>query len=812
MNIVVTFAIVLVCSAIVVVAQVLPKFSLISGSTIAISTNAKYSQIYGQYDSSFNPSAQDSHRITFFDNRIYTFHGYLKPGNDVWAFDTLTELWGWVGGKSNNRYPTFGPMGIASTSNSPGYRWFFGGDAHRARGEYVLYGGRTGEIVFGDLWTFCFETNSWSWLAGTSSSQIQESAYHGFLGVSSDLTTPGARSGQACAVFEPLGDFLAFGGLTGGPNTTAVMADMWSFDFLTLRWTWISGSSSSSSVAIAGLKCEWSSAFYPGRRQNSELVLNSDTKILFLFGGAGTTTLFSDMWAFDRNSLEWAWIIGGVTGIASPAASNITKGITDGRSLPARRKRMSMAYHQISGLILMHGGMGAGGNEPRLGDFWAFDTKTFLWTWIAGPSTKDSWANYTTGFEEPAGQSAASMAVDQASGLVYIFGGFGYVTPSLQGTHDHLWRVEIPLYSQMVQRNGSESQACLARIYKPPRSLNAQITSVSLSASRSSSSTKINKAIPLAKTLSTFGNLSSLLYYIIGGVVSIITIVVILFLVWSRHVKGKNSHIVTATISLPENSSFSQYLKTASTTEATNFSLATLSNTTTGIYLPGGLKLFPSSYRLEKEIARGGSGVVWVASALQPNLQTYGEKVVVKVPCGTVKDDRELDLFYQEISLMNAFKNELNIVKLLGYTEDPYSLILKYYPRGSLGKWMRREKFQLKQVLSFVNDISNAMAALHNNGVIHCDIKPDNVLIDKATNGYFAVLTDFGISQIVSEKLLVVKEYRVQTINGNSTAYAAPEVIFEFRAKIAGLRKSTEEAAVRDVYALGVLVCSVLNG
>eukprot|EP00158_Paraphelidium_tribonemae_P001686 Partr_v1_DN24682_c0_g1_i2_m59656 putative protein kinase kinase kinase len=282
----------------------------------------------------------------------------------------------------------------------------------------------------------------------------------------------------------------------------------------------------------------------------------------------------------------------------------------------------------------------------------------------------------------------------------------------------------------------------------------------------------------------------------------------ILTRLWSRKlIRGERRK----ELSKPEASTLSASdFQTSSSSTSNSSGQTTLAFTTVGVYLPGNLQVSgTAAYVKTKEIAQGGEGSVWIATAVDPVLMEFGETVVVKIPNAKQMNDRAIALFHQEIALMNAFKQNHNVAKLIGYSENPYSTILEYYARGSLSKWITTSNRSLRQSHAFMNDISCGISLLHFNGIVHCDLKPDNVLIDLDSRLY-AVITDFGISRIVKDNLLKVGAYQVQVIKGASIAYAAPEAIKELH----GEQKDQhpKEVMSRDVYAIGVIFWAILNG
>lgn len=91
---------------------------------------------------------------------------------------------------------------------------------------------------------------------------------------------------------------------------------------------------------------------------------------------------------------------------------------------------------------------------------------------------------------------------------------------------------------------------------------------------------------------------------------------------------------------------------------------------------------------------------------------------------------------------------------------------------------------------------------------MHADIKPKNVLIDRDAKGLFCVLSDFGITQVVSDNVLAVKAFQVSTTKGVSVSYACPEML---QTVLMGMPLAQGvQMSAADIYSYGVLLMEML--
>ncbi|HJU65286.1 MAG TPA: serine/threonine-protein kinase [Gemmatimonadaceae bacterium] len=200
------------------------------------------------------------------------------------------------------------------------------------------------------------------------------------------------------------------------------------------------------------------------------------------------------------------------------------------------------------------------------------------------------------------------------------------------------------------------------------------------------------------------------------------------------------------------------------------------------------------AYTLERELAGGGMSRVFVATE-----KALGRKVVIKVLPPELGAGVNIERFRREIQLA-AQLHHPHIVPLLSAGEHGHLLYytMPFIEGSSLRSRLRREgKLSVREVVRVLHDVVDALAYAHARGIIHRDIKPDNILV----LGTHALVTDFGVAKALSAALPQVGTTTAGMAIG-TPAYMAPE-------QLAGDPAADHRL---DIYAVGLLAYELFTG
>ena len=201
-------------------------------------------------------------------------------------------------------------------------------------------------------------------------------------------------------------------------------------------------------------------------------------------------------------------------------------------------------------------------------------------------------------------------------------------------------------------------------------------------------------------------------------------------------------------------------------------------------------------YQVRGLLGRGGMAQVFLALDKQT-----GEAVALKLLDARFVKQPELRARFLLEAKAAAQITHPGIVRIfdVGLREDGAPWMATEYIFGeSLGEWLRRERVMSPPAAAaLLRLIALALGAAHRSGVVHRDVKPDNVLLIGERNEFHdAKLVDFGFARLISEKGMTQAGVAVGTIE-----YMAPEQVV-----------SDAPDARTDVYALGVLMFRLLSG
>ena len=199
-----------------------------------------------------------------------------------------------------------------------------------------------------------------------------------------------------------------------------------------------------------------------------------------------------------------------------------------------------------------------------------------------------------------------------------------------------------------------------------------------------------------------------------------------------------------------------------------------------------------SGYKLIEKIGTGGMSTVYLGRSIKE-----GSLVAIKVLKRQYTQEKEyVDRFFnREIEITRSLHHK-NIVGLInyGHHDDTYYLIYEYVQGVSLDIFMaNNKKLSISNIETIFLQILEGLAYAHNNGIIHRDVKPQNILVTpKGT----VKITDFGIAKALSSKTIT------QTgIFMGSPGYISPE---QADGKKVDIRS--------DIYSVGIILFELLVG
>lgn len=211
-------------------------------------------------------------------------------------------------------------------------------------------------------------------------------------------------------------------------------------------------------------------------------------------------------------------------------------------------------------------------------------------------------------------------------------------------------------------------------------------------------------------------------------------------------------------------------------------------------------RLLDGRYRIGARVARGGMASVYEATDTR-----LDRLVAVKVMHPGLGDDQEFAQRFVREARAAARLNHPHVVGVYDQGDDASDgtdtvfLVMEYVPGHTLRDVVRKEApMPPARALALLEPVVSALAAAHRAGLVHRDVKPENVLIADEAHGGRVKVADFGLAKAVSAD---TQHTATGGVLIGTVSYLAPELVVDGRSD-----------ARADVYAAGVVLYELLTG
>jgi serine/threonine-protein kinase len=225
--------------------------------------------------------------------------------------------------------------------------------------------------------------------------------------------------------------------------------------------------------------------------------------------------------------------------------------------------------------------------------------------------------------------------------------------------------------------------------------------------------------------------------------------------------------------------------ETATTIELIRHFPASTASVDQGPFPPGAI--LAQRYRIVSRLGRGGMGEVYRADDL-----LLGQPVALKfLLLATTASESALSRFRTEVRIARQVSHP-NVCRVydIGQVDGLTYLTMEYIDGEDLASLLRRiGKLPQEKALEVARKLCAGLAAAHDQGVVHRDLKPGNIMLDGRGQ---VRITDFGLASLAEE---------VGDIRSGTPAYMAPEQ-----------RAGIEVTARSDIYALGIVLYELFTG
>jgi serine/threonine protein kinase len=224
----------------------------------------------------------------------------------------------------------------------------------------------------------------------------------------------------------------------------------------------------------------------------------------------------------------------------------------------------------------------------------------------------------------------------------------------------------------------------------------------------------------------------------------------------------------------------------------------------TEAYLNDYERALPRHYKLIRLLGRGGMAEVFLALDERLN-----RSVAIKFLNSEFRRDPErMRRFLGEARAASALNHpNILIIHDIGENEGVQYIVSEYVQGDTLTALIRRRELSMNEAINVTTQIASALSASHRAGIVHRDIKPDNIMVRR--DGSVKVL-DFGLAKETGENLYGATGFEAQTLEGVATSpgliLGTPQYMSPEQARGQRLDART------DIFSLGIILYELVSG
>ncbi|MGE3726080.1 MAG: serine/threonine protein kinase [Candidatus Sericytochromatia bacterium] len=204
---------------------------------------------------------------------------------------------------------------------------------------------------------------------------------------------------------------------------------------------------------------------------------------------------------------------------------------------------------------------------------------------------------------------------------------------------------------------------------------------------------------------------------------------------------------------------------------------------------------FAQRYVLLDQKGQGGMATIFRALDLETNQMVAVKHLNLPPHLSNEEKQTRIERFEAEVQILGLLSHA-NIMAIYEYIvqSDNHVMVLELLDGQELKPFVQSHNLTMRQKLMLFDQLLDALEYVHSHGIIHCDLKPENVMV---INGDTIKLLDFGIARIEGSETPASRDALVGTV-----AYMSPEQ----------LQNSKISHNQIDIYALGVVMYEILTG